>query len=245
MRQRPTFSCSPPRALGPLVVLAAVLAGLSGCGGSSSASSSSGNGIAARTPAEILAQAKTAVAGAKSAHVSGALTSDGAKITLDLDLLAGKGGRGQLSENGLSFELIDVGGYVYIKGSPAFYTHIAGQAAAQLFAGKWLKAPATSGNFASLASLTNLHSLVETALAGHGTLAKGATSTIAGQQAVGIEETAKGGTLYVAVRGRPYPIEIVKQGASGGQIVFGSWNESVSLAAPANAIDLSQLQSGA
>jgi hypothetical protein len=222
----------------------AVTAVLSGCGGSSSSSSSSGNGIAGKTPTEILAQAKAAVAAAKSAHVSGALTSNGAKITLNLDLLAGKGGRGQLSENGLSFELIDVGGYVYIKGSPAFYSHIAGPAAAQLFQGKWLKAPATSGNFASLASLTNLHSLVDTALAGHGTLAKGSVTTVAGQQALGIVDTTKGGTLYVAARGQPYPIEVSKQGASGGQIVFGSWNEPVSLTVPPNAVDLTQLQSG-
>jgi hypothetical protein len=247
MRPRSLPSRALSRALGPLAVLAMAPIALSGCGGSSSSSSSSsaGNGIDAKTPTEILARAKAAVAAARSAHVSGALSSGGDRITLDLDLLAGRGGRGELSENGLSFELIDVGGYVYIKGSPAFYTHIAGAAAAQLFAGKWLKAPATSGNFASLASLTNLHSLVETALAGHGTLAKGATTIVDGQQAVPIEERTKGGALYVAERGPSYPIEIAKQGTSGGQIIFSSWNEPVSLAAPANAVDLSQLQGGA
>jgi len=229
-----------PRARRSALSIGILLALLSGCG----SSSSSGNGIASRTPAEILTAAQAAAYTASSAHVSGSLTSGGAKITLDLDLLAGKGGRGQLTENGLSFELIATGGYVYIKGSPAFYTHIAGPAAAQLFVGKWLKAPANGGNFASLASLTDLHSLIETSLAGHGSLGKGAEATVDGQEAVPLTDTSKGGMLYVATRGRPYPIEVIKQGSTGGQILFGSWNEQVSLAAPAGAVDLTQLGSG-
>jgi hypothetical protein len=218
--------------LGALLVLVAA------CGSSSPA----GNGIGAKTPAEILAGAKAAANAAYSAHVSGSLSSGGSTITLDLDLVAGKGGRGQLAENGLSFELIETGGYVYIKGSPAFYSHIAGPATAQLFTGKWLKAPATSGNFASLAALTNLHSLIATALQGHGTLAKGAAATVDGQQVIGVTDTTNGGTLYVATTGQPYPIEVAKQGGSGGEIRFGSWNEAVTIAAPAGAVDLSQLQ---
>jgi hypothetical protein len=228
-----------PRALGLAICIGILLALLSGCG----SSSSSGNGIASQTPTQILASAQAAAYAASSAHVSGSLSSGGAKITLDLDLLAGRGGRGQIAENGLSFELIETGGYVYIKGSPAFYTHIAGAATAQLFVGKWLKAPATSGNFASLASLTDLHSLIETTLAGHGTLGKGATTTVDGHEVVALTDTAKGGTLYVSTTGKPYPVRVIKQGSTGGQIVFGGWNEPVSLAAPANAVDLTQLQS--
>ena len=66
----------------------------------------------------------------------GSIVSDGSPITLDMNLLAGKGGRGQLSESGLAFELIQVGKTIYIKGSPAFYKHIGGTAAAQLLAGQ-------------------------------------------------------------------------------------------------------------
>jgi hypothetical protein len=218
---------------------------LAGCGGSSSSTSSAPpNGVAGKTPAEILASAKAAADGASSAHVQGSLSSGGSTITLDLDLLASRGGRGELAENGLSFELIDVGGFVYIKGSPAFYAHIAGPATAQLFVGKWLKAPATSGNFASLASLTNLRSLISTALAGHGTLARGKTATVLGQQVIALEDTTKGGTLYVSTKGKAYPIEVVKGGSTGGEISFSDWNERVALTAPSSSVDLTQLQSG-
>jgi len=124
----------------------------------------------------------------------------------------------------------------------AFYSHIGGAAAAQLFQGKWLKAPTTSGELASLASLTNLGKLLAEALASSDTLVKGPTTTIAGQQVVELKDTTKNGSLYVATTGPPYPIEIVKRGSEAGHLLFSRWNEPVTLTAPAGAIDLSQLQ---
>jgi hypothetical protein len=221
------------------------IAALAGCGGSSSSSSSSssGNGIADKSPADILAATKVASDAASTVHVSGSIVSDGSPITLDMNLLANKGGRGQLSESGLSFELIQVGKTVYIKGSPAFYKHIGGTAAAQLLEGKWLKAPASDSDFASLSQLTDLRQLVDQTLASHGALTKAGTSTIAGQKVVGITDKAKGGTLYIAATGQPYPVQITKAGSGGGKISFDRWNKTVTLAAPANAIDVAQLQS--
>jgi hypothetical protein len=224
-----------------LVLLIALPAG---CGGSSSSSSSSSsNGVADKSPADILAATKVAADAAKTVHVSGSIVSGGSPITLDMNLLAGKGGRGQLSESGLAFELIQVGKTVYIKGSPAFYKKIGGTAAAQLLQGKWLKAPASNSDFASLSQLTDLRQLVDQTLETHGSsLTKGGSSTIAGQKVVGITDKAKGGTLYIATTGQPYPVQIVKTGSSGGKITFDRWNSSVTLAAPANAIDVAQLQ---
>jgi hypothetical protein len=225
-----------------LVVLLLTLA-LAGCGGSSS--SSSGNGIAEKSPTQILAATKLAADGAKSVHVSGSIVSGGTPITLDMQLLAGKGGRGQLSQSGLSFALIEVGGTVYIKGSPAFYKHIGGSAAAQLLQGKWLKASATSSDFASLGQLTNLRELIDQTLSNHGALTKSATTTVKGQKVVGLSDKSKGGTLYVAASGKPYPIEITKSGSSTDSITFDSWDEPLTLSAPANAIDIAALQSSA
>lgn len=226
-------------AVGPLVALL-IVAVLAGCGGSSS---SSGNGVADKASAEILAATKAASDAARSVHVAGSIVSDKSPITLDMSLLAGKGGRGQLSESGLAFELIQVGGTVYIKGSSAFYKHIGGTAAAQLLQGKWLKAPASDANFASLSQLTDLRQLVDQTLVSHGSLKKSGTTTIAGQKVVGITDTTKDATLYIATTGKPYPIEISKGGSGGGKITFDRWNSSVTLAAPKNAIDVTQLQS--
>jgi hypothetical protein len=177
-------------------------------------------------------------------HVSGSIVSARTPITLDMDLLASGGGRGRISENGLGFELIETGGTVYIKGSPEFYRRVAGAAAAQLLQGKWLKAPATNPEFGSISSLTDLRKLIDTTLSSHGTLAKGATTTINGQKVVAVTDTTKGGTLYVAASGKPYPIEIARSGASSDKVTFGRWNEPVSLTPPANAIDIARLRSG-
>jgi hypothetical protein len=245
LERRPTERASTVAAMFPgspraraLLLLACVSVALGGCG-----SSSSGNGVATKTPAEILAATQAVADAATSVHVSGSIAAGATPITFDLELLAGRGGRGQLAENGLGFELIQLAGTVFIKGSSAFYRHIGGTAAAQLLEGKWLKAPTSDAEFASLGSLTDLHSLIEKALANHGSLAKGQVTTVNGQKAVGVSDTSKGGTLYVATTGPPYPIEVSETGASGGMISFSRWNQPVTVRAPANAIDITRLQS--
>jgi len=225
------------------VLVVATLLGTVLLGGCGSSGSSSDNGIASKPPAEILSAATAAAYDASSVHVSGSIVSAGSPITLDLELVSGKGGRGQISEGGLSFNLILLDDTAYISGSPAFYSHFAGPAAAQLLEGKWLKAPASSGTFSSLGSLTDLNQLLNTALSDHGTLAKGPTTTIGGQPVLSVTDAAHGGTLYVARTGKPYPIEISKSGRTGGTISFGDWNAPVTLTAPKDPIDLSQLES--
>ncbi len=228
------------RLIASLLVALLAAAAISACGGSSS---SSGNGVASKSANDILSASTKAINGVNSVHVSGSLLSSGSPISLDLNLVSGKGARGSMSEGGLSFQLLDVGGFVYINGSPTFWRHFGGSAAAQLFNGKWLKAPASNSNFASFAALTNLHQLLGAVLANHGTLSKGATSTVNGQKVVALKDTKMGGTLYVATTGKPYPIEISKAGSSGGKMDFDRINQAVVLTPPPNAIDISQLHS--
>jgi hypothetical protein len=218
-------------AVSALLIATAIAA----CGGGSS-----DNGVASKSPDQIVSSVKSAVAGVNSVHVSGSVTSSGVPITLNLNLVSGKGGQGTMSQNGLSFQIVALGQDVYINASPAFWEHYAGKTAAQLLNGKWLKAPA-SGQFSSLASLTNLQVFFNKLLANHGTLAKGGTSTVDGQKVVAVNDTTNGGTLYVATSGKPYPIEIVKTGSQGGQISFDRFNQSFTITAPANAIDISNL----
>jgi hypothetical protein len=228
--------------LSPLAGLAIGLtflaSALTGCGGSSSTS-----GVASKSPAEIVAAARAAADEAASVHVSGAVV-EGAPLSLDMQLLAGKGGHGRITENGLSFELITLGSTVYIKGSSAFYRHLGGPAAAQLLKGKWLKAPAAAGEFAAVTSLTDLRKLLDTTLASHGALAVGAGTTINGQKVVAVKDLSKGGILYVAATGKSYPVEVARGGANGGHIVFDRWNEAVTISPPLNAINLNQLRPG-
>lgn len=225
---------SAPRAL------TLAVAALAGCGSSSPA----GNGVASKTPTQILAAAKAAADSAATVHVAGSLAQEGKPISLNMELEAGKGGKGTISLEGLAVKIVQIKGTVYINGSDAFYSHVAGSSAAQLLHGKWLKAPSSDGNFSSLASLTELGKLIGATLAAHGALAGAGTTTVNGQKAVGVTDKAKGGTLYVATMGKAYPLEIAKSGKSGGKIVFDRWNQAVTLTAPANAVNIDQLQSG-
>jgi hypothetical protein len=229
-----------PRPTAKLLTLLACLSlALAGCGGGSSS-----NGIESKSPEEILQASKTAASQAVSVHIAGSIVNGGKPITLNMELLAGKGGKGTISQEGFTIQLVQIHGAVYINGGAAFYRHVAGPAAAQLLQGKWLKAPAGSGELASLASLTNLSKLVETALAGHGTLTKGQTRTIEGQKAIALQDKGRGGVLYVATTGKPFPLEILKLGSESGRVLLNRWDEPVTLTAPSGAIDISKLQNG-
>jgi hypothetical protein len=228
-----------PRRLGLIVLAALVALALTACG--SSGGNSSDNGIASKSPDEIVSAASSAVSSVNSVHVAGTVLSSGQHVTLDLNLLNGKGGKGSMAQNGLGFQIVAVGPEVYINGSQSFWKTFGGAAAAQLLSGKWLKAPAT-GQLSSLATLTDVQKLFNQLLSSHGKLAKGTVTAIHGQQAIAVTDTTNGGTLYVATTGKAYPLEISKTGASGGQITFDHFNQAVSLTPPANAIDISQLK---
>jgi len=237
------------------VLLAA--AAIAGCGSSSKSSSSAStrasassssassaavgdNGLASRSADEILDATSQAINGATSVHVSGALDDAGNQITLNLHILSGQGATGTLSENGLSFKLIAVGQYVYINGSSGFWQHFGGQAAARRFEGKWLQAPATSGDFGSLSDLTDLHKLSRSLLAHQGPLTKGSTSTVNGHPVIAIVDPAKHSRLYVATTGKPYPVQISK--GTTQHVDFDHFDAAVHLAPPRSAIDIGKLQ---
>ncbi|HZU40616.1 MAG TPA: hypothetical protein VE992_06175 [Solirubrobacteraceae bacterium] len=216
------------------VALAALLAA---CGGSGSSS----NGVASKSPDQIVSASRSAIQGAKSVHVSGSLVASGQPLSLNLDILSGQGAKGQVSEAGLSFQLIATSNAVYIKGSRAFLQRFGGAAAVQLFQNRWLKG-SSSGQLSSFAQFTNLPAFFNKTLASHGKLVKIGTTTVDGQKVVGVRDTTQGGTLYVATTGPAYPVEITKSGAAGGHITFDHYNESVSLTAPKGAVDISQFK---
>jgi hypothetical protein len=212
--------------------LAAALT-LAACGGSSD------NGVSSKSPTGIVNAASHAIQGVHSVHIAGSILTRGTPIALDLHLVSGKGATGMLTSRGLSFKIISVGPYVYINGGSSFWHAFGNPTVAQLLAGKWLKTTAT-GNFATFSSLTNTRQLFAQIFSKYGTLAKGQTTTVNGQQVVAVRDTTMGGTLFVATTGQPYPIEIRKVGAQAGQVTFDQYNQPVSLSAPANAIDASK-----
>lgn len=215
--------------LGAAVIIAA-------CGGSGSGSGTS-NGVAAKSPDQIIQASAAALAKTRTLRVHGAFVNAGSPTSLDLNLVNGRGGAGSLAQNGLSFQMVVLNNEVYIKGDKAFWQHYAGSAGASLLQGRWLKAPAT-GQLSSLAHLADVQTLFGAVTSSHGTLVKGKQTTVDGHKVIGITDTSKGGTLYVATSGPPYPVEITGSSSQKGSLIFDHFNQPVTLSAPTNAISL-------
>jgi hypothetical protein len=177
--------------------LAALLAlAVAACG----SSGASDNRLASKSASEIVARATRAIDAVDSVRVIGSV-SDGAgpsAIKLDLNLVSGKGATGSMSQNGLGFRLVSVGDEAYINGSPGFWKQFGGSAAVRQLRGRWLRAPADRGEFASFHSLTDLRTLLAGLLGGHGALTKGSTATIDGRKVVAVKDASRNGTLYVS-----------------------------------------------
>ena len=214
-------------------------AALAGCG----SSSHDGNGIADKSPPAILAAAQAASAKATSVHVSGSIEGASAHESFDIQILARRGTRGSVTTGGARFELIETAGTLYLKGDAAFYERVGGREAARRLQGKWLKAPATDPRVRPVLRLTDLHGLVSVSLAGHSRLAAAGRGVIDRVPVVGVRDSAKGETVYVATHGAPYPIQISKTGIGAGTLTLDRWNAPVALVPPAHAIDLAALQS--
>jgi hypothetical protein len=218
---------------------AAAVAVLGGCG--TSTGNGNGNGVASRAPAQIVAAAEAAATSAATVHVMGSIVHEGKPIWLNVELVADKGGKGRLAQDGHSLDVVQVDSDVYLKANEAFYDDVLGPPAARLLRGRWLKASNASGDFAPLAALTSLSSVVRITLADHGALIHAPTTTIAGRRVVGVTDGAAGGTLYVAATGVPYPVEVVQR---RGRVVFDKWNKSVTLSVPEGAVNVKQVQRG-
>jgi hypothetical protein len=196
--------------------------------------------IASESPSAILSAATSAIDAVSTVRFAGSGVSGGKPISLDLRLVAGKGGEGSVSVGGASFQIVVIGQEGYFKASAAFWKGFTNEAVAQLIGGRWLKAPVT-GSFASLANFGNLHALVAALLSPQGTLSKGPLTTVRGQKVIAITNRANGGTLYVAATGKPYPVEVANA-SEHGAIVIDDINQPVRLVAPPSAIDLQQLE---
>jgi hypothetical protein len=199
------------------------------------------NGVETKSADGIVTAATDAAESARSVHVAGDVMNGGSRTTLDLNLVNGRGGQGSMAQDGLSFQVVAVRDEVYINGTIGFWQKFAGNSAAQLLWGHWIKAPA-GGQLATLAALTDLQKLFNELLSSHGRLVRGSITTVRGQRAIAVKDITNGGTLYVATTGEPYPIEVVENRSAGGQIAFDRFNQPVTLAPPGNAIDVSQMQ---
>jgi hypothetical protein len=228
------------------IALTAVAAvAISACGGSGGSSSSNDNGVASKSPDQILTTAVKAAQTARSVHVAGTVKDGSQTIGIDLSIASGKGASGTIAEGDASFKLIEAQGAFYIQPNARFlakFTH--SKAATQVLGGKWLKGSRSDASFQSFGQLTSIKRLMSSLTQGHGTLTKGSTTTIDGHKTIALH-SSKGGTMYIATTGKPYPLQVSKSsGSKLGKVTFSQYDQAFSVSAPSKSVNLDQLQSG-
>jgi hypothetical protein len=220
-----------------LLLAAGLTAAAAGCG------SSSDNGVASKTPTEILAASKAAADSASSVRVVSAAAQGPLKLTSNLEF-ASNGGHAQVAFVGLSFEVLRIENTLYVKGNRAFMSRLNTPAAKNLPAGAWLKAPVSNTQLAQLSAFTSKSGELNRLMGTTGPLTKGGTTTVSGQKVLELKEVAKlfNGVTYIATTGQPYPVQQVKHGRETGLTSWTDWNKPITLTAPSNAVELSQLE---
>jgi hypothetical protein len=216
-----------------LATAATLVAGgtLSACGGGSKL-----NGEQAKTGNQVAQDAVNALRHAATAHMLGNGTITNAPVTFDLTF-KGNDTKGQVSTNGTTFSVIKIGDQAYVKGSKATYTALAGAKVADIIGDRWLLlSGARAASYTSI-TLSNITSSLNSA-----TWAKAVTQTkLDGKKVVVITNTKDGSQVYVANTGTPYPLKGQGKTASDGTWRLSDYNASVSITAPADALNLDEL----
>jgi hypothetical protein len=219
---------------GGLALLAAgALAAACGGGG--------GNGVASKSPSQILQTALSSLRSATSVTVVGTVTESGQQTSVDGVFYANGDFDGSVGIKGSTVKLVKIGQTDYINAPEAFWNTegVTGSTATRL-ANKWFSTPNSTADINDL----SIGSLADSLSSGAGTVSAGTTSTIDGQAAVSIT-SSKGGTLWVATTGTPYPIALTGTGSGEvGNITFSNWNGSATPTAPTGAVAASSLTGG-
>jgi hypothetical protein len=241
----------------PTVILAAALAAAAACGSSSSspaASATSGTATASSsaspastatvTGAAATALITKAIANTEAAPSllvvgsgipSGSGSSQG--VSFDLTMVQKAGCRGTIALSKVeSFQLVETGGYVWLKPTSAFYAtlHLS-QAALALVADKYIKVPANNAQVADLAKICSFSGLFGQLPTPTGTSYVATPTTYNGKSAYKITQTGQAGYAYITNSSTPMLVKLAEPAASGGVIGFTEYSAPLAIIAPSDA----------
>jgi hypothetical protein len=204
---------------------------LASCGSSSSSSSSAesagakDNGVASKSPAQIVAAAQSALRSASGFVAAGVLTQGGQAVRLEIVDGGASKLQVQFSEKGRAAEIIALPGAGYVRANEAFWSAQVGAKAASL-ANRWIELPASAGqqltsSFGQFAPSTLSRCLGENL----GMLSRDGSTTVDGKPAVVVRQAANvpgsnPGTLAVQTDGPAYPLRVTSTGPTrpGGKV---------------------------
>lgn len=187
---------------------------VTGCGSSNPLAGMSGTQIATKAVSDLKSESQFSI--------SGTVADSGLNLDMKLGYHPPASCAGTVGITGKgSFALVAINGTAWIKPDDSFWKSYAGshaQEAIALLGGKYLKSSGGSSYVAGLAKLCTVGQL-SSAFTAPGAVTKGAATTIDGQSAIPLKNTA-GTTLYVSNASSPQILRITNPAAGGGTVTF-------------------------
>lgn len=216
-----------------------VVAGL--LGGCSAADPDEGTNGVGKLPAETIEQrAREAAEAADALRLSGSVLTGEASFRLDMRL-GPDGGIGEVSTQGMTFELLRVEEDLYIKADAAFWRYQQededGEVdpdidPAEKLEGKYVKVAPEDPAYEQLSGFTDKSVLLAGLLILEGERATGDRGEIGGVRTISVvADEGAGGVLEVSLIGTPYPLRL-ERGGEAGEVRMADWNKDFTLRAP-------------
>lgn len=229
------------RALTVAILAAPFLAGTTACGALGTASakstatakatagSAASNPLAGLSADRIMSKAIADSEAAATLRISGKVADSGTTIGLNLGIVRGMGCSGSMSisKEG-SFLILKIGKKLWFKPDNAFwkYSGASTPAELQLVSGKIPETTSTSG-VGAFANLCDMKQLLGGSTTG---LVKGSTTTISGQSALQLTDTAHSGTIDVSLSADPELVRLFAPGSA--DLDFTGYGVPVALTPP-------------
>ncbi|MFJ8492246.1 hypothetical protein ACIRBZ_28440 [Streptomyces sp. NPDC094038] len=213
-----------------LVTAVCALAVLTGCGGDPDAGT---NGVGKLSPDVIQSRTRTAASSVATVRMAGTVVTSGRTYELDMRLNK-EGGTGSVTSKGSTFQLLRVGGTLYLQADAGFWNHADGSdtTAATKLDGKYVKVPRTDPAYKKFSGFTDKDVLLSGLLTLHGSLATAGHHEQSGTRTIRITgDGGSGGTLDVSLEGKPYPVRL-ERGGGAGTLTFSDWGKDFSVVEP-------------
>ncbi|MCT9081489.1 hypothetical protein [Streptomyces fulvoviolaceus] len=208
--------------------------GLTGCSDDPDAGT---NGVGKLPADQIQSRTRKAAESADAVRLSGNVVTNGRTYRLDMRLKS-DGGTGSVTAEGATFELLRIDKQLFLMADADFWTDADGKgdgsdaAAGDKLEGKYVKVPQGDPSYKKFSGFTDMDVLLDGLLTLHGTLGTDGHHEQAGTPTIRITgDDGDGGTLDVSLKGKAYPLRLVRAGGAG-TLTFSSWGQDFALNEP-------------
>ncbi|KES04128.1 hypothetical protein BU52_27155 [Streptomyces toyocaensis] len=199
------------------------------------------NGVGRLPADQIQDRAQKAAGSVGTVRLHGTVVTSGRTYTLDMRLKE-RGGIGSVTTKGETFRLLRIEDELYLKAGAEFWGRDAGAgeggseadaAAAGKLAEKYVKVPQGDPSYKKFIGFTDKSVLLSGLLTLHGKLATDGHHEQSGVRTIRVTgDKGSGGTLDVSLKGKPYPVRLVRAGKAG-TLTFSAWGTDFPLEKPA------------